>query len=272
MGAAAGTGVGAGAAGAGAGADGRRNLPGRAVLQSLQPAQQRLGGGVQLGGAQLHKSHLQLRPLVGVAHLVEGFLKGVQPVEDGGKAQGQRLACHHLQLLGGAQHQPGGVLHGLDEHQPPEVLRHLLAQAAHVLGFPVQAVNGLQGVGGVLVDDVLGQSRQVIPGGHPRRLVDNVQRHVPVPAQTLVQQGEGVPQGAVGHPGDAAAPRRGPAGRFPAGPRTSSRPAMSSGGMRRKSNRWQRERMVARKLVHLCGGQDENHMARAAPPGFSAAR
>lgn len=57
----------------------RRNLPGRAVLQSLQPAQQRLGGGVQLGGAQLHKSHLQLRPLVGVAHLVEGFLKGVQP-------------------------------------------------------------------------------------------------------------------------------------------------------------------------------------------------
>ena len=66
----------------------------------------------------------------------------------------------------------------------------------------MQAVNGLQGVGGVLVDDVLGQSRQVIPGGHPRRLVDNVQRHVPVPAQTLVQQGEGVPQGAVGHPGD----------------------------------------------------------------------
>ena len=66
----------------------------------------------------------------------------------------------------------------------------------------MQAVQSLQGVGGVLPHNVLGQGGQVVPGRHPSRLVDHLQGHMPVPPQTLVQQGKGVPHGPIGDPGD----------------------------------------------------------------------
>ena len=179
-----------------------RDHPGGAVFQGLQPPEQRLGGGVQLGTAQFHEGHFQLGPLIGVPHFVEGLLKGVQPVENGGQTHGKRLAGHQLQLLRGTQHQLGGVLHGFDQHQAPEIVRHLFAQAVHVLGLPVEPVNGFQSVGRILLHNVLGQGGEIIPGGHAGGLVDHLQSHVPVPAQALVQQGQGVPQSAVGDPGD----------------------------------------------------------------------
>ena len=88
-------------------------------------------------------------------------------------------------------------------------------------------------------------------------------------------------------PGRAATARRAPSprrrGRSAPAPRPRRSPpslatifrkcsASTGTSTRRRSKRWQRDSTVTRHLAHLGGGEDELHVARAAPPASSAAR
>ena len=114
-------------------------------------------------------------------------------MQNGREAHGKRLAGHPFQLVRGNKQHGGGVPHGFDQHKPAEIFRHLFTEAAHVFGFPVKCVDRSESRGGILLQNGLRQRGQIIPGCHTRGFIDDFQGDMAVPAQALVQQGEGVP-------------------------------------------------------------------------------
>ena len=76
------------------------------------------------------------------------------------------------------------------------------AEALHVHGTAVQVPDGVQGAGAVLLQDLAGQREEVLTPGQANDFVDHGFVNALPVAHALVQNGQGVPQGAVRQAGN----------------------------------------------------------------------
>ena len=184
--------------------------PCQLLLQTGQAGIQSRRAGVQGLIAQPDKAQLRVGPPVAAAGQVgTGGLELTEYLGQPGRGQQPVQTAEGGLIISSSQESCPALGGGLANQQVPGQGGQLVQQAAHVLSGAVQPGQGLQCSGGLPLGDLLHQggglqvARQA-QGGEHLRLADGARG-----VDALVQQGQGVPQAAVGQPGQQGGALRG---------------------------------------------------------------
>ena len=238
------------------------------ILQTVDPlAQSRQVAGQTLV-TQPQQTQLRIRPgLEAVPQPGAAGLDGLRQIQ---KPPHGLAAGKGLQGLGivYARQQGGGPVGGGPEngHVPGQVPQ-LPQHGSHVLAAPVQPVQPGQSPGGVPPQDAVHQLHRLDAAGQAQNIQHRPAVQLALGHPALIQQAQGVPQGAVGHPGQNLRPVGSQVDLL--GPGDLQQVLFHIPGQ----NALEGEALApgengGRDLVQLRGGQDEHQVLRRLLNGF----
>ena len=138
---------------------------------------------------------------------------------------------------------------------------HFFTQPRHILGIPVEPVHGFQRGSGIVLHNGPGQLKQMLSAGKSCRFIDYLYGDFPAVSQTLIQQGKSISKGTICKSGNEQRSR------FIQRSVFVLRNIMQPGGNILRCNPVEVKPLTAgknsgRNPVHLCGGQNKQHMSR----------